>query len=59
VVDVGRVVVPHRHYLGLGREVHLGLRRLRPAQLGGGETSCGRATYLEINYLNVHKHGQY
>jgi hypothetical protein len=25
--------------------------------LGGGETSGGRATYLEINYFNVHNIG--
>jgi hypothetical protein len=53
VVDVGGVVVPHRHYLGLRGEVNLGLRGLRPAQLGGGETSGGRTTYLELFCLFI------
>ncbi len=53
VVDVGGVVVPHRHDLGLRGEVNLGLRGLRPAQLGGGETSGSRATYLEVFCLFI------
>ena len=46
VVDVGRVVVPHRHDLRLGREVDLGFGRLGPAQLRGREPAGGSATDL-------------